>query len=373
MIINPSGNKIKQSLHDSLSCLKSLDRCILLNYPNHLNIGDHLIWIGTLLYLNTVANLQVNYIASPQTFAAEEMHKKAPQAPILLLGGGNIGDIYPDRQKFTQDIVKQYPKREIFILPQTIYFKQEKNLKKAAQIFNAHPYLTIFVRDRYSYELANSYFFNCRILFAPDLAFQMVGMPELNFPGFPHSSGKSILYMSREDKESNNCFNNLIREIPNVIQQDWISYHQDWKMGHPDHPLSQLLAKLYRNLGQRGIKTPKQWLHRQKWLSQSDTFRVLQRYPQQHWQQFSLSMLHSGIYQFKQYDLVMTNRLHGHILCVLLNIPHVFLPNSYYKNQGFYEAWTKDLSFVKFVDQSESIIPAIKELVEVLSHSTSLL
>jgi exopolysaccharide biosynthesis predicted pyruvyltransferase EpsI len=340
----------------------------LLNYPNHLNIGDHLIWTGTLLYLNTVAELPIKYIASPQTFATEKMDKKDPQAPILLLGGGNIGDIYPDRQKFTQDIVKQYPKRQIFILPQTIYFKQDKNLQQAAQIFNAHEHLTIFVRDRYSYELARSYFYNCRILSAPDLAFQMVGIPELSFPGFPDSSGNSILYMSREDKETNNCFNDLIREIPNVTKQDWISYARNWKMGHPDLRLSQFLAKSYRDLWQRGLKTPKEFLHRQQWLSQSNTFRVLYRNPHQHWQHFSLSMFHSGIYQFKQYDLLITNRLHGHILCVLLNIPHVFLPNSYYKNQGFYEAWTKDLPFVKFVEQVESIIPSIKELVALSSR-----
>jgi exopolysaccharide biosynthesis predicted pyruvyltransferase EpsI len=36
------------------------------------------------------------------------------------------------------------------------------------------------------------------------------------------------------------------------------------------------------------------------------------------------------------------DRLHGHILCLLLNIPHVFLNDDSGKNWNFHETWTRD-------------------------------
>ena len=37
----------------------------------------------------------------------------------------------------------------------------------------------------------------------------------------------------------------------------------------------------------------------------------------------SWGYMHSGIYQLQGYNLVITNRLHVHILCLILNIPHI--------------------------------------------------
>ena len=38
--------------------------------------------------------------------------------------------------------------------------------------------------------------------------------------------------------------------------------------------------------------------------------------------------------------VVVSDRLHGHILCLLLGIPHMVLDNSYGKVRGQFEAWT---------------------------------
>ena len=39
---------------------------------------------------------------------------------------------------------------------------------------------------------------------------------------------------------------------------------------------------------------------------------------------------------------MVTDRLHAHILSLLLDIPHVVLDNSYGKVGGFVDAWTAD-------------------------------
>ncbi|MEM1169276.1 MAG: polysaccharide pyruvyl transferase family protein [Cyanobacteria bacterium P01_H01_bin.35] len=86
-------------------------------------------------------------------------------------------------------------------------------------------------------------------------------------------------------------------------------------------------------------------------------------------QHLSLSFLHSGIYQLQKYRLIITNRLHGHILCVLLNIPHIFLPNSYHKNQGFYETWSYDIPFCRFVsDITQDLSQILLRLKQVFKN-----
>jgi exopolysaccharide biosynthesis predicted pyruvyltransferase EpsI len=40
--------------------------------------------------------------------------------------------------------------------------------------------------------------------------------------------------------------------------------------------------------------------------------------------------------------VVVTDRLHAHILCLLLGIPHILLNNLTGKNWNFYNTWTQD-------------------------------
>jgi pyruvyl transferase EpsO len=47
---------------------------------------------------------------------------------------------------------------------------------------------------------------------------------------------------------------------------------------------------------------------------------------------------------------VITDRLHGHILCVLLGIPHILLDNSYGKVRGCYKTWTHPCNFARWCD-----------------------
>jgi len=71
------------------------------------------------------------------------------------------------------------------------------------------------------------------------------------------------------------------------------------------------------------------------------------------------------VWQFSQCPAIVTNRLHGHILCVLLGIPHVFLPNSYYKNEAFYSTWTHDLPGCRFVADPMHAAEALADLARV--------
>ncbi|MBW4554410.1 MAG: polysaccharide pyruvyl transferase family protein [Trichormus sp. ATA11-4-KO1] len=354
-----SPEKITEYLHQALGQIDSFKSCALLDYPDHPNIGDHLIWLGGVIYLTNVMKTQIKYAASIHDFSPKTLEEQIGKSPIVFHGGGSLGDLWTEHQKFREEIIVKYRDRPIIILPQSVYFKKDANLKTAAQIFNSHPNLTIFIRDNRSYKIASEAFDKCTIIKAPDIAFQMTNLPKISYI---KSVKSSILYHCRKDKEINQQqLNNNTFELPNLVVEDWISYQ--WKIGHPTKKLTQSVATVYREVWQRGLATPTEWISRQKWQNShpdSVSFSKLYR-PSMH--QRSLNFMHSGIYQIQQHRLVITNRLHGHILCLLLKKPHILLPNSYYKSEAFYETWTKDIPFSKFVKDTSQVKNAIQEIL----------
>ncbi|MEM9541926.1 MAG: polysaccharide pyruvyl transferase family protein [Cyanobacteria bacterium P01_E01_bin.42] len=371
--------QIKDRLIQSLNEVISFDNCAFLNYPNYGNIGDHLIGLGTILYLIDEANTDISYVASLHNFSASEMEKKIGKSPILLQGGGNLGDLWYEHQKFREYIISNYHDNPIIILPQTIYFKNQGCLKEARKKFNSHPNLTIFVRDCYSLQIAQDNFPDCQLILAPDMAFQLSGMilrDSINVKR--NQQNKSYLYFKRKDKELNPLFTPERLNLNNIHIEDWIAYKDKWLLEDVVEEyisreykieLSSLtslsvrsLVKIYREIWQRMLKTPREYIHRRKWLKSSPIRQRLESYYRSYMYQLSLSLSYSGSYQLSQYDLVITTRLHGHILCTLLGIPNIFLPNSYHKNLGFYEAWTADIPFSRFLKNEDRIETLIAEL-----------
>jgi exopolysaccharide biosynthesis predicted pyruvyltransferase EpsI len=357
--------KIKELLHQACGNLESFEQCALLDYPDYFNIGDHLIWLGTVFYLTDVLKTKINYTASIKDFSGELMEQKVGKSPIFLNGGGNLGDLWLPYQQFREYIISHYQDRPVIILPQTIYFENKENLINTAKIFNSHPNLTLFVRDDYSYEIAHKFFHNCRIIKAPDMAFQMVNMPEL---GLPVKQNKTILYHCRQDREFNKRFSPDLVNLPNLVVEDWISYQ--WITREMLTSSSALywklpgMVKLVREGWQQRLSRPSEWLSRNQWQGLTEYKNKFNAIYKPERQLESWSLLHSGIYQFKRHQLVITNRLHGHILCLLLEIPHVFLSNSYHKNDSFYETWTSQIPFCRFIKDASQINGAVQELRE---------
>ncbi|WP_414753862.1 polysaccharide pyruvyl transferase family protein [Anabaena sp. CCY 9910] len=353
-----SAETIRASLHNALGKIESFKSCALLDYPDHPNIGDHLIWLGGVIYLTNVMKTQIKYTCSLHNFSPKTLEDNIGKSPIVFHGGGNLGDLWTEQQKFREGIISKYRDRPIVILPQSLYFRHEVNLIKTANIFNSHPSLTIFLRDERSYKIAREAFDKCQVFKAPDMAFQMTDLQDIFHI---QNTKSSILYLSRKDREINQKQSENIFDLPNLVVEDWIAY--EWKFGHPTKKLAKYVSTLYREVWQRGLATPIEWNSRQKWQNsypyEVDFNHVYQ--PSIH--QLSWSLMHSGVYQLKQHRLVITNRLHGHIICVLFNIPHVFLPNSYYKNEAFYEEWTKEIPDCRFIKDTSEVKIAVQELL----------
>jgi pyruvyl transferase EpsO len=75
--------------------------------------------------------------------------------------------------------------------------------------------------------------------------------------------------------------------------------------------------------------------------------------------------LRRGYRLLRQGRVVVTERLHGHILCMLAGIPHVLIDNNYGKNSTFFRTWTHGWPGVRFANSlNEASLEALELLRE---------
>jgi pyruvyl transferase EpsO len=363
---NPSPSSavdsLQGSLRNALNCVGAVQECSLLHYPYYPNVGDHMIWLGAVSYWVDSCKTHLKYVASALDFSDQKLAAASRDTPILLSGGGNLGDLWPREQQFREYIINCYRDRPIISLPQSIYFADSENAARAARIFNAHPNLTLFAREAVSYQLAQQYFPNCRVLQAPDMAFQLGQLPEV---AIAPAQTEVLLWHQRQDPERQEAFTlppSFKADVQDWRACEWV-YH--WQSPYNQQWLWQIpgLDRLVRELWQRRLAVPREWRSRQLWL-QATQLQNWQSLPNIKAQRRSWELLHSACYQFFRYPVVVTDRLHGHILAVMLEIPHLFLPNSYHKNESFYDTWTHAAPCCRFIRNPDEIPAALEALID---------
>ncbi|MCL4844841.1 MAG: polysaccharide pyruvyl transferase family protein [Bryobacteraceae bacterium] len=348
-------------LRDSLAPLGRPAGCALLNYPEHVNIGDHLIWAGTLRLLAGELGTEVRYSSSPEGFSAQRMETAlGPDDPILLMGGGNLGDLWPPIQRFMERIIARHPRRRIVILPQTLHFQDPDNARRAAAVFNRHPDLTLFLRDHRSHEEARRLFPCCRVHLAPDMALGLAEEAEVFATGHP-GAGPTTLLLRRRDRESLTLPAGEASALE--VSADWVSYERGWRMGDRRVPFSRTLIGWYREWWQRRLAFPEEYRARNAWFAALRGHRVFGSMLESRHGRFSLGLIWDGCRQLLAHRAVVSNRLHGHLLSCLLGIPSVLLDNSYGKNRLFHEAWLRDVRGSRFVGAGGDVRAALEEVL----------
>ncbi len=382
---------IKEKLLTALEALDPIDACAHMGYNGGQNIGSHLLWLCQLMYFSDYHNPKVLFASSFSRIDTDAMASKIGNAPIIL-GGGYIGDYwsqlyqsthgkwgYADRNirlnAFTK-IISRFKKNPIVIMPQSISIRNPELLKQTAKIFNDHPALTVFVRDEFSFDRAKTDFYKCDVLKAPDIVFYLAGHQSLLLRK-KHTS--SVLYLERTDWELDDQIIKAVTNLPFLVHKEpWRAFQ--WLLNKKKGQLKiqgvasmikEILqrrlpnrADFKREMWQRRFSNPEEWISRVKWTSRFKQSLGVINNLDSSWYTLPIEMLHTGLYQMQQHSMIITNRLHGHILSVLLNIPHILLPGPYQKMEFFYKAWTRAIPFCRYVNKPEQLLPAIKELQE---------
>lgn len=303
--------------------LVAAERVALIDFPNHPNVGDSAIYLGELACLAALGVPLPRFVCDFATYDRAELARRVgPAGVILLHGGGNFGDLWPTAQELRENIVRSFPDNPIIQLPQTIHFERRDSLCRARAILNAHPNFTLLVRDRRSLEIAGSEF-RARSLLCPDITFALGPLAR------PIPAARPLLWLLRTDKETRAEPPPMSTEAP----VDWL-----------EEPPTLLRELSYRLMGAT----------RRRRLSQFARPLLARVYAP-----LARQRLQRGLEMLASAEVVITDRLHGHILCLLLGIPHVILDNNYGKLSSFYQTWTAHVDDVRWADSStEALIQA---------------
>ena len=295
---------------------------IFIDLPYYSNIGDTLIWKGTETFLSRLPYKCLGR-ASFQTFQFPELSEKVL---ILMMGGGNWGDLYAPHNQLRKKVVTHYPKNRIIILPQTVYYEGARAARNDANVFRRHNNLIICARDKYSYNFLKFWAFSKEILLLPDMAF-CINTDELK--KMEKSSISRDLLFQRVDKEKTNA----IQIASSLVKGKYDT--SDWPLYEGNDPK---LSTLYDNIHQRAFE-------------EADIFAI---------QVYMPNRVKEGVELISQYDRIFSNRLHGAILSILLHKKVYIIDNSYGKNHQYFNTWLKNTENISYIATKHKFRPRRK-------------
>src|SRR5690606_34393653 len=82
-----------------------------------------------------------------------------------------------------EKIITDYPYNRVVMLPQTIFYKEESEFDRTAEVFNKHDDVHLYVRDTLSYEMATKKFHRCSVQLMPDMSHQLWPIQPKSNPG----------------------------------------------------------------------------------------------------------------------------------------------------------------------------------------------
>jgi len=307
----------------------------LLDLPNYSNPGDQLIWEGE----EAIFKFLKKHIKYRSSFNYFNPKMISEGDCIILHGGGNFGDLYVSHQKFREYIIKSFPKNKIIIMSSTIHFTNNENLKKCIKLYSNHSNLIICARDTKSFKILKENFKNNNCYLVTDSAFA------IDYKPIKKKTFNKVLFISRNDSEKSRFEKKEFEFIKNLEISDWSIYNQNYKISllrQTCTVLNKLVFHLYKFIG----------LH---WDQSYDVNGILSKFYSKDGQ------IKDAIKFLSKYDLIITTRLHGHILSSMIGIPNILLDNSYGKNKNFFNSWMNpnDLN-AYYADSVNSVMNIIK-------------
>lgn len=300
----------------------------LIDFPDHSNVGDSAIWLGEIKLLKELTGNAPKYVSTVESFDFDALNEALPAGPILIQGGGNFGGIWRTHQDFREMILTKFKDRLVVQLPQSIKFQSETSISLCANIIAAHPNFHLLVRDLPSLNFAKQHF-ACDTQLVPDSAFAIQGIAR------PTEPVSKIFMLMRTDSERAEYDESPLRKSGGVID-DWLSEPRSF----------------YR---QAKIRSMIKSVLSGAWNENSKRLALFQ--------QLAESRLNRGLLLLCSSERVITDRLHAHILSVLLDIPHVALDNNYGKVSGYINAWTIAYPNVKTATTAQDALDKLSKLV----------
>ena len=292
------------------------------NFPHYGNVGDSAIWLAEEAMIAARGNV---YKVRLPTFAAAErffQRNGAEAVTVILPGGGSFGSLWPYEHERRLRLMERFTTATFVQMPQSIHFFDDLLLRRTQDALRKVRHFTLFVRDRASLEFARLHL-KCEVQLVPDSAFFLeLAMPE--------TVNRQRIHIIRGDREGR------ATDLHTSLDRYWT------KDSKPIRRLTKCARWVSR-------VCPRTSLESMLYRRIADA-RLLK----------GVDLLASG-------QGIITDRLHAHILCVLLGIPHVIVDTEQGKIRNFLETWTGDVSYCTMVHDISRADAAMDNLLSSLA------
>lgn len=297
-------------------------RVALVNFPNHGNPGDPGLWLGTHALLRSLG-VRVVYQATHWSLDLAALDRAVGSDPVLINGGGNFGDLYAGQQGARMELIRGWGGRPLVQLPQSIQFADPANALPVAEAIRMQGAFTMMVRDETSVALSREL-----------LGIDAVLSPDHAFGQHPLQSRaqitREVLWMVWPPGAPEATTASQLPDPPEWVHvEDW---HTGAALAHEHFDAHGRLAWRVNRWFEAHWSSPRA---RRAWPLLAATFAPLAR----RW-------FGRGVDLVAGSRVLVTNKLHGHVVAVLLGKPHVVLDNSYGKVAGILDTWTGGLPIV---------------------------
>ena len=284
----------------------------IMGLPEYNNLGDCAIGYATINYIkNNFSSSDIFTVTEKECLARRNKIKKLIQEDdlIILQGGGNITDVYPEQQMIRKKILKTFKSNRIIIMPQTVYFTNsnygKKQQRDTYRLFSTCKNLTLVCREKYTYSWVQNNFKGINSILTPDIVFSL-----------PYSKKdterKGIILCVRNDCETS-WMMNFLPEIKELCLK------LDQRIIFSDTVIKEnVLVEQYKKV------------------------------------------IENKLDEFSSAKLIITDRLHGVIFSVITNTPCIAIDNFNHKIRGICQ-WMNEWSSVSYVNN-------FYELTEVISN-----
>ncbi len=299
------NTKVRQGIRKNykLQFKKHPNSAFFIMTPEHSNLGDHAIALAVAKLLND-NNIRVIEITEKKLceMSGTKQLGVFNGMPVIVNGGGNLGTLWFSVEKIFRTIIAANPRSKIMLFPNTIFYEDSENGKtefeNSKRIYNKHRWLYLCAREKISYDIMKDAYNHVKLV--PDM---VLSLNECRLD----TIRSGCLLCLRNDiertrtEEEDLCIEQQARQVfgDNVRRTDMCA----------DYPIP---------------------------VDRRD------------------EELEKKFNEFRNAELIITDRLHGMIFCAITGTPCIVVDSKSPKVRGCYE-WIKHLDYIRFADDVSDI------------------
>lgn len=292
----------------------------LLGTPAHANLGDQAIAYAERKFMEVHASnlpvVEVRLISKKIFNIQIRMLKRFIKHSDIIIGhgGGNMGDQYPIEEFARLSIIESFKDNKVIIFPQTIFYRDvpEANqmLESVKQAYSEHSNLTLIAREKESFATMRRLFPKNNIVLAPDIVLSLCEQRDDITRSGAMTCLRSDVEKSLSTSADKKIINILKDRFEKVNVSDTVS--EDFK----------IITDRMRG---------KRLVH--KWN------------------------------EFRNAEIVVTDRLHGMIFAAITGTPCVVFSNYNHKVTGTYKDWLSSIESIRLCSDVESLSNDIENVI----------